>query len=78
VMVVASAFTLIPRDIWTIRSDDMVTGEPGAGAGLAEPAGLPGTMAGAVADLGVGAGSGTVSGASATARAGADLGSARS
>jgi MFS family permease len=33
VIFTASAFTLIPRDIWTIRSDDVVTG--GAAAGLA-------------------------------------------
>ncbi len=30
VIFVASAFTLIPRDIWTIRSDDVVAGGSGA------------------------------------------------
>jgi hypothetical protein len=71
VIFVASAFTLIPRDIWTIRSDDVVTGgnpavagaeagevADGLADGLAVAGGLPGVAAGAIA----------------SARAGADLG----
>ena len=66
VIVVASACTLIPRDIWTIRSDDVVAGSPDA-AGLT------------VAELaGSGAASGAAAGAApsaiASAQAGADLG----
>ena len=66
VIVVASACTLIPRDIWTIRSDDVVPGSPDA-AGLT------------VAELaGSGAASGAAAGAApsaiASAQAGADLG----
>ena len=66
VIVVASACTLIPRDIWTIRSDDVVPGSPDA-------AGLTG------AELaGSGAASGAAAGAApsaiASAQAGADLG----
>ena len=38
VIFVASAFTLIPRDIWTIRSDDVVAGGSGAGGLEAEAA----------------------------------------
>jgi hypothetical protein len=35
VIVVASALTLIPREIWTIRADDIVgTGREPGGAGL--------------------------------------------
>jgi predicted MFS family arabinose efflux permease len=60
VIFVASACTLIPREIWTIRSDDVVTGGAGAAG--------DGT-----ADSGV-AGSGVASGAIASAQAGADLG----
>ena len=56
VIFVASAFTLIPRDIWTIRSDDVLGGDPGAiDLGSAGPAGaLPGAIASvqAGADLG--------------------------
>ncbi len=56
VIFVASAFTLIPRDIWTIRSDDVLGGDPGAiDLGSAGPAGaLPGAIASAQAgaDLG--------------------------
>ena len=69
VIVAASALTLIPRDIWTIRSDDVVTG---AGGGLVavslaeEPA-----AGGLVAD-------GVTGAATASARAGAGLGSASS
>jgi predicted MFS family arabinose efflux permease len=63
VIFLASAFTLIPREIWTIRSDDVVTGGHSATAGLeadelAAAAGLPGIVPGAIA----------------SARAGADLG----
>ena len=59
VIVVASACTLIPREIWTIRSDDVVTG--GAGAVLAFEAGgppdlvVPGGPAGAIASAQAGA-----------------------
>jgi hypothetical protein len=62
VIVVASACTLIPRDIWTIRSDDAVPGSPDA-AGLT------------VAELAAsGAAAGAPAGAIASAQAGADLG----
>jgi hypothetical protein len=63
---VASAFTLIPRDIWTIRSDDVVAGDSGAGGPEADE--LPAL---ATADALSGA---VVSGANASAQAGADLG----
>jgi predicted MFS family arabinose efflux permease len=78
VIFTASAFTLIPRDIWTIRSDDVVTGgllpdTVPAGAELAGavpastgPAGDPVTALGGVAPDGATA--------TASARAGADLG----
>jgi hypothetical protein len=50
-MLAASAFTLIPRDIWTIRSDDV--------AADAVSAGLPGSVAvassGAIASVQAGA-----------------------
>jgi MFS family permease len=71
VIFVASAFTLIPRDIWTIRSDDVVAGDSGAGdwgAGGPEAADLP---AHATADALSGA---VVSGATASAQGGADPG----
>jgi predicted MFS family arabinose efflux permease len=62
VIVVASACTLIPRDIWTIRSDDVLPGSPDA-------AGLTG------AELaGSGASAGAAPSAIASAQAGADLG----
>jgi len=65
-MFVASAFTLIPRDIRTIRSDDAVGGYSGAtGFDADEPVvtgGSPATVPG------------LVSGAIASAQAGADLG----
>ena len=65
-MLVASAFTLIPRDIRTIRSDDAVGGDSGAtGFDADEPVvtgGSPATVPG------------LVSGAIASAQAGADLG----
>jgi hypothetical protein len=44
VIVVASALTLIPREIWTIRFDDVVRGDALAdtsAAELAEPAPAP-------------------------------------
>jgi hypothetical protein len=57
VIFVASALTLIPRDIWTIRSDDVLgagSGEPLFGP--ADPAGdLPGAVAGAIASAQAGA-----------------------
>jgi hypothetical protein len=43
VIVAASAFTLIPRDIWTIRSDDVMTG----GAGLVAEEAVTAAAAGA-------------------------------
>jgi hypothetical protein len=71
VIFLASAFTLIPREIWTIRSDDVVTGGHSAAAGLeadelASAGGLPGGVSGVTA--------GVTAGATASARAGADLG----
>ena len=64
VIAVASAFTLIPRDIWTIRSDDVVPGGSGAAGRAAEELAAYGAVAsGAIA-----------SGAIASAQAGADLG----
>jgi predicted MFS family arabinose efflux permease len=53
VMFVASAFTLIPRDIWTIRSDDV----PGVGRGAADPGsgGPAGAFPGATASAQAGA-----------------------
>jgi len=66
VIVVASACTLIPRDIWTIRSDDAVPGSPdAAGLTVAELAGS-GAASGAAA--------GAPASAIASAQAGADLG----
>jgi predicted MFS family arabinose efflux permease len=66
VIFTASAFTLLPRDIWTIRSDDVVTGggQTAVAASLVSPVTAPVT-AGIAAD--------TVT-VSASARAGADLG----
>jgi MFS family permease len=49
VIFVASACTLIPRDIRTIRSDDPVTGEPGAGVAYS------GAASGAIASVQAGA-----------------------
>ena len=66
VIVVASACTLIPRDIWTIRSDDVVPGSPdAAGLTVAELA-ASGAAGGAAASA--------IASASASAQAGADLG----
>jgi predicted MFS family arabinose efflux permease len=66
VMFLASAFTLLPRDIRTIRSDDVVRGDSGApGVATDEPA-VSGGSARAVP--------GVASGAIASAQAGADLG----
>jgi predicted MFS family arabinose efflux permease len=65
VIFTASAFTLLPRDIWTIRSDDVVTGgQTAIAASLASPVTAP-VAAGIAAD--------TVT-VSASARAGAGLG----
>jgi MFS family permease len=62
VIVVASACTLIPREIWTIRSDDVVPGSPDtAGRTVAELAAS-------------GAAAGAAPSAIASAQAGADLG----
>jgi predicted MFS family arabinose efflux permease len=64
VIAVASAFTLIPRDIWTIRSDDVVPGGSGAAGRVAEELAVSGAVAsGAVASAAI-----------ASAQAGADLG----
>jgi hypothetical protein len=44
VIVVASALTLIPREIWTIRFDDVQRAEPladGSASAVAEPASVP-------------------------------------
>jgi predicted MFS family arabinose efflux permease len=54
----ASAFTLLPRDIWTIRSDDVLGADSGTPVAGAEPPGAPGDL----------------SGVTASAQAGADLG----
>jgi predicted MFS family arabinose efflux permease len=62
VIVVASACTLIPRDIWTIRSDDVVPGSPDAAGRTVAELAASGAAAGAAA------------GAIASAQAGADLG----
>ncbi|HEY1820163.1 MAG TPA: MFS transporter [Trebonia sp.] len=48
VILVASAFTLIPRDIWTIRSDDVLPGRS-AMAGLVPGGAMAGAAAGASA-----------------------------
>jgi predicted MFS family arabinose efflux permease len=70
VMFLASAFTLIPRDIWTMRSDD--TGLAGTGLG---DAGAAGPEARELAASGlIGPVPGVPSGAIASAQAGADLG----
>jgi predicted MFS family arabinose efflux permease len=69
VIVVASAFTLIPRDIWTIRNDDGVRSVEAAGGDVAVDGDL--TVPDAVL------GTGSVldrTGAIASAQAGADLG----
>jgi predicted MFS family arabinose efflux permease len=66
VMFVASAFTLLPRDIWTIRSDDAVRGDAGAAGFDADEPVVTGGSPRAVP--------GPVSGAIASAQAGADLG----
>ncbi|HEX7164970.1 MAG TPA: MFS transporter [Trebonia sp.] len=65
-MLVASAFTLIPRDIRTIRSDDAVGGDPGAPGVAADEPVVAGGPPGPVPGL--------ASGAIASAQAGADLG----
>jgi predicted MFS family arabinose efflux permease len=62
VMFVASAFTLLPRDIRTIRSDDAVGGDSGAAVLDADelasrnlPGTVPGVTPGAIASAQVGA-----------------------
>jgi len=70
VIVAASAFTLIPRDIWTIRSDDVVADGMLPGTvppGTVPPGGLVTAAGGVVPEAG-----GVT--ATASARAGADLG----
>jgi predicted MFS family arabinose efflux permease len=47
VIVVASACTLIPRDIWTIRSDDVVPGSPDAAGRTVAELAASGAAAGA-------------------------------
>jgi MFS family permease len=66
VMFLASAFTLLPRDIWRIRSDDVVRGDSGAAGFAAEEPAVTGGSPGTVPGL--------ASGAIASAQAGADLG----
>ena len=74
VIVAASLFTLIPRDIWTIRSDDDLSGvNPAAAPG--RPAAVDPVAVGPAGLLPAGVGPVTVGpGVSAGARAGADLG----
>jgi MFS family permease len=85
VMVLVSAFTLIPRDIWTIRNDDTVLANTGlANTGLANTglvdtgpgdAGAAAAEARELASPGLaGPVSGVPSGAIASAQAGADRG----
>jgi predicted MFS family arabinose efflux permease len=62
VIVVASACTLIPRDIWTIRSDDVVLGSPEAAGRTVPELAASGAAAGAAPS------------AIASGQAGADLG----
>ncbi|TVZ03111.1 MFS transporter [Trebonia kvetii] len=68
VIVVASAFTLIPRDIWTIRNDDIA----GRAAVTGSDAAVDGDLAVPDAVLGTGAALGRT-GVIASAQAGADL-----
>jgi hypothetical protein len=51
----ASAFTLLPRDIWTIRSDDVIGADSGWPVVGAEPPCAPGDLSGAIASAPVGA-----------------------
>src|SRR6201996_3032850 len=51
----ASAFTLLPRDIWTIRSDDVLGADSGTPVAGAEPPCAPGHLSGAIASAPVGA-----------------------
>jgi hypothetical protein len=66
VIFLASAFTLIPRDIWTIRSDDVVAGDRAAPGVDADELGVSGDLPRAVSVV--------ASGVTASAQAGADLG----
>ena len=66
VIFLASAFTLIPRDIWTIRSDDVAAGGSGAPGLGTDPLARPGDLLSAVP--------GVASGVTASAQAGAGLG----
>jgi hypothetical protein len=78
VIFLASAFTLIPREIWTIRSDDLVadgSGAPGPEAdGRPALDDLPGHVPGHAPGAVLGAASGVAAGAIASAQAGADRG----
>jgi hypothetical protein len=55
VIFVASAFTLLPREMWTIRSDDVLGGDSGTPGLEAEPPGAPDDLPGAIASAQVGA-----------------------
>jgi hypothetical protein len=70
VIFLASAFTLIPREIWTIRSDDMVA----AGSGAPGPDTDGRSALDDLPDYVPGVGSGVAAGAIASAQAGADRG----
>ena len=90
VIVVASAFTLIPRDIWTIRNDDVAARAEVAASDAAVDGNLNGTVGGGGLNGAVGGGGidsvetvlggdallggGTGAGAIASAQAGADRG----
>jgi MFS family permease len=70
VIFVASAFTLIPREMWTIRSDDVLDGDKRDRGGLE----LGGLELGADAPHLAAGPAGDLPGAIASAQAGADLG----
>jgi hypothetical protein len=55
VIFAASAFTLLPREIWTIRSEDVLGGDPGALVLGAAPAGAADDLPGAIASAQAGA-----------------------
>jgi predicted MFS family arabinose efflux permease len=55
VIFAASAFTLLPREIWTIRSDDMLGGDLGTPVLGAEPASAPDDFPGVIASAQAGA-----------------------
>jgi predicted MFS family arabinose efflux permease len=55
VIFAASAFTLLPREIWTIRSDDMLGGDLGTPALGAQPPRAPDDLPGVIASAQAGA-----------------------